>query len=38
MSIFQPGKMIYKNFGSSGLKLSVISLGNMINYKEENYQ
>lgn len=38
MSVLQPGKMIYKNFGQSGLKISVLSLGNMINYKEENYQ
>ena len=37
MSVFQVGKMIYRNFGNSGLKTSVISLGNMINSKEENY-
>jgi len=34
----QTGKMIYKNFGNSGLKVSVISLGNMINYHPENYE
>lgn len=28
--------MIYRNLGNSGLKVSVISLGNMINYKPEN--
>ena len=38
MSIFKTGNMIYRNFGASGLKVSAISLGNMINYKEENYQ
>ena len=37
MSVFQTGKMIYRNFGSSGLKTSVISLGNMINSREDNY-
>lgn len=37
MSVLKPGKMIYRNFGNSGLKTSVISLGNMINSKEENY-
>jgi len=30
--------MLYRNFGNSGLKVSVISLGNMINYKPENYE
>jgi len=30
--------MVYRRFGHSGLKVSVISFGNMINYKEENYQ
>lgn len=38
MSIFKPGNMVYRRFGHSGLKVSVISFGNMINYKEENYQ
>lgn len=37
MSVFQTGKMTYRNFGNSGLKTSVISLGNWINSKEENY-
>ncbi len=27
--------MIYRNLGNSGLKISVISLGNMFNYREE---
>jgi aryl-alcohol dehydrogenase-like predicted oxidoreductase len=26
--------MLYRNFGNSGLRTSVISLGNMINSKE----
>jgi voltage-dependent potassium channel beta subunit len=38
MSVFKTGKMIYRNLGNSGLKTSVISLGNMINSKEENYE
>ena len=29
--------MIYNNFGRSGLKISVISFGNMINYTEKTY-
>lgn len=35
----QPGKMIYRNFGNSGLKVSVISLGamSMINSDPESY-
>ncbi len=33
MSVLQPGKMIYRNFGESGLKVSIISFGNSINYK-----
>lgn len=37
MSVFQTGKMLYRNFGNSGLKTSVISLGNMMNSKEETY-
>ncbi len=38
MSIFNTNKMIYRSFGNSGLKISVISLGNMINLVEENYE
>lgn len=38
MSTLQPGKMPYNNFGNSGLKVSAISLGNMINVKPENYE
>ena len=38
MSKLEPGKMIYNNFGNSGLKVSAISLGNMINYKAETYE
>jgi aryl-alcohol dehydrogenase-like predicted oxidoreductase len=38
MSIFKTGKMLYRNFGNSGLKTSVISLGNMINSKEDSYE
>ena len=30
--------MPYRNLGNSGLKVSAISLGNMINYKPENEQ
>ena len=37
MSVLQVGKMIYRNFGNSGLKVSAISLGTMINYKPETY-
>ncbi len=37
MSVFNAGKMLYRSFGNSGLKVSVISLGNMINSREENY-
>ena len=33
-----PGKMIYNCYGNSGLKISAISLGNMINYKAETYE
>lgn len=33
----KPGKMPYRYFGRSGLQTSVISLGNMINTKEETY-
>ena len=38
MSVLNVGKMIYRNFGNSGLKVSAISLGTMINNKKENYQ
>lgn len=38
MSRLNFGKMIYRKFGNSGLKVSVISLGNMINYRAENYE
>ena len=38
MSLLKPGKMIYRNFGNSGLLTSVVSLGNMINYRDENYE
>jgi aryl-alcohol dehydrogenase-like predicted oxidoreductase len=30
--------MQYTNLGKSGLKVSVISLGNMVNNKPENYE
>jgi len=33
MSVFKTGKMTYKSFGKTGLKVSIISLGNMINYR-----
>ncbi len=38
MSVFNTNKMLYRTFGNSGLKVSVISLGNMINSIEENYE
>lgn len=38
MSVLNMGKMLYRNLGNSGLKVSVISLGNMINYRPENYE
>jgi aryl-alcohol dehydrogenase-like predicted oxidoreductase len=38
MSVLQTGRMLYRNFGRSGLKVSVISIGNMINYRPENYE
>ncbi len=31
----QKHKMIYKNLGNTGLKVSVISYGNMLHYREE---
>jgi aryl-alcohol dehydrogenase-like predicted oxidoreductase len=36
--IFQTEKMIYRAFGKTGLKISVISLGTMINYHPNNQQ
>jgi len=36
MTLFNSANMIYRNLGNTGLKVSVISLGNMINYKIEN--
>lgn len=38
MSVLKPGKMLYRNFGNSGLKISAVSLGNMINYRAETYE
>ena len=38
MSVFETGKMQYRRYGNSGLKISVVSLGNMINSKPENYE
>jgi len=38
MSLLQTGSMIYRNFGNSGLRISAISVGNMINYKPETYE
>jgi aryl-alcohol dehydrogenase-like predicted oxidoreductase len=38
MSVIQTGKMIYRNFGNSGLKLSVISVGTAGNYKPDDYE
>lgn len=34
MQVFNSSKMIYRNLGNTGLKVSIISLGNMINYKD----
>ena len=36
MQAFKTNKMIYRNLGNSGLKVPIISFGNMINYKPEN--
>lgn len=33
---FNAEKMIYRNLGNTGLKVSVLSIGNMINFKPEN--
>ena len=38
MSVLQPGKMVYRNLGKSGLKVSALSLGNFVNYLPENYE
>lgn len=38
MSVLQTGKMVYRNFGNSGLKISAISVGNMINVRPDTYQ
>jgi aryl-alcohol dehydrogenase-like predicted oxidoreductase len=38
MSVLQTGNMVYRNFGNSGLKVSAISLGNMINHRAETYE
>ena len=38
MSHLVPGKMIYNCYGNSGLKVSAISVGNMVNCKPENYE
>lgn len=37
MTSLTTGKMIYRNFGNSGLKVSALSMGNMINVREETY-
>lgn len=34
MTSLNPGKMVYRYFGNSGLQTSVIALGNMINFRE----
>lgn len=38
MTTLQPGKMIYRNFGNSGVKVSVLSMGNMINVRPDTYE
>ena len=38
MSVFETGKMLYRTFGNSGLKVSVISLGNWVNSRPEAYE
>jgi|JI10StandDraft_1071094.scaffolds.fasta_scaffold1814385_1 aryl-alcohol dehydrogenase-like predicted oxidoreductase len=38
MSVLQTGKMIYRNFGNSGLKVSALSVGNMINVRPDTYE
>ena len=34
--MFQTGKMIYRNLGNTGLKVSVVSFGNFPNCRPEN--
>ena len=36
--MFKKGNMEYRYLGNSGLRVSVLSFGNMINWKEENYE
>lgn len=38
MSLLKTGRMQYRYFGNSGLRTSVISLGNMINTRPETYE
>ena len=38
MSKLVPGKMIYNCYGNSGLKISAMSVGNMVNFKPETYE
>jgi len=38
MTTLQPLKMVYNNFGNSGLKISQLSFGNAINYRPETYE
>ncbi len=38
MAKLEPGKMIYRNFGNSGLKVSALSIGNMININPDCYE
>lgn len=33
----QSKNMLYRNLGNSGLKVSAISLGNIVNFKQETY-
>lgn len=35
MSTVKPGKMLYRNFGNSGLRVSVITMGQLLNFKPE---
>jgi aryl-alcohol dehydrogenase-like predicted oxidoreductase len=38
MSLYKAGKMQYRFFGNSGLSTSIISLGNMVNSRQETYK
>jgi aryl-alcohol dehydrogenase-like predicted oxidoreductase len=38
MSVLNPSSMLYRNFGSSGLKISAISLGTAIFNKPEQLE